>query len=188
MPNIIERISTNAQKTRCMLNKIIIQKEFPKIYFDEAAKLLSKQNNDGLLNISKYGQNITAKGELELFKIFKKDIPIWLTEFDRDVVAFYQKPTQNKEKTINADLIFPPIIKGSFGGEIIGSGQRQDNIKEMYESLRRQKIKCKNYQWYIDIRRFNDYKITSGFGMGIERFIAWALAKKYKRCGALSTD
>ncbi len=86
MPNIIERISTNAQKTRCMLNKIIIQKEFPKIYFDEAAKLLSKQNNDGLLNISKYGRNITAKGEFELFKIFKKDIPIWLTEFDRDVV------------------------------------------------------------------------------------------------------
>jgi len=185
MPHIIDRISDNPTKTKLMLNRTIAQKEFPKICFDEAAKLLIEGRKKGLLNRGKHGRNITAKGEIELFKILKKEVPIWLTEFDRDIVPFYQKPARNKEKTINADLIFPPVTTGSFGGEIIGSGQRQDNAKEIYESLHRQKINCKNYNWYINIRRFNDYKITSGFGMGIERFIAWALAKRNIRDVAL---
>jgi asparaginyl-tRNA synthetase len=59
----------------------------------------------------------------------------------------------------------------------VGSGQRQDNVSEMYKSLKRQKISPKPYKWYIDLRKIPGYKTTSGFGMGIERFIAWFLAK-----------
>jgi asparaginyl-tRNA synthetase len=75
-------------------------------------------------------------------------------------------------------LLFPPIIKDAFGGEVVGSGQRQDNVEEMHESLKRQKnISSRSYAWYIDLRRQPNYTITSGFGLGVERFIAWALAK-----------
>jgi len=48
----------------------------------------------------------------------------------------------------------------------------------MYESLKRQNISTEPYEWYIDIRRNKNYKTTSGFGLGIERFLAWALAKE----------
>jgi asparaginyl-tRNA synthetase len=111
--------------------------------------------------------------------ILKTKLPIWLTNFDRDRVPFYQKPDyKNPEKTISADLLFPPMTKGAFGGEIVGSGQRQDSAEEMYESLKRQNnISPISYEWYIDLRRQPNYKATSGFGLGIERFIAWSLGK-----------
>ena len=60
-----------------------------------------------------------------------------------------------------------------------GSGQRQNSSEEMYESLKRQNnLSPKHYEWYIDLRKLPGYKTTSGFGLGIERFIAWALAKE----------
>ena len=87
-------------------------------------------------------------------------------------VSFYQAPDpDNANKVINADLIFPPIIKDAFGGEIVGCGQRQDNCQKMLESLSRQNIKSEHYEWYINLRKLPTYKITSGFGLGVERFI-----------------
>ena len=104
------------------------------------------------------------------------NVPLWMYGFDRDTVAFYQKPdSKDPNKTINADLLFPPLTKNGFGGEIIGSSQRQDNAKEMLESLKRQGISAAPYHWYIDLRNQPGYRTTSGFGLGVERFIAWSL-------------
>lgn len=180
MENIVDNISNDEKKTKTILNKTIKIKTFPKITFDEAVDILCKHGMKKYINFTKKGRDISSKGEIELMKILNVDTPIWITYFDRDRVPFYQKPlSTNKEKTTNADLLFPPLlINNSFGGEILGSGQRQDNPKEMYESLKRQNISTKPYEWYIDTRRNNNYKITSGFGLGIERFLAWALAKE----------
>jgi len=179
MDNITNRISQNPKKTKLFLNNIIKAKRFPKITFDEAVSILVKNGKKELINFTRHGNDISCDGENELMKILKIKTPIWLTHFDRDRVPFYQKPDpKNPGKTINADLLFPPIIKNSFGGEIVGSGQRQDNIEEMYKSLRRQKnIPPEPYEWYIDLRRQPNYRATSGFGLGIERFIAWSLGK-----------
>lgn len=178
MKNIVIKISKNHEKTVKVLNKIVRMHKFPRINFDEAVDILKKTGKKDLVNFTDYGRDITSKGEIELMKILKIDTPIWLENFDRDRVPFYQKPDpNNKNKVINADLLFPPLIKNSFGGEVVGSGQRQDSVEEIYESLSRQKIDSKSYEWYIDLRRLENYKTTSGFGMGIERFIAWALAK-----------
>lgn len=81
----------------------------------------------------------------------------------------------NPETVLNADLLFPPIIEGAFGGEAVGSGQRQDNPEEMYESMKRQNVSSESYEWYAELRRMPNYRVTSGFGMGLERFLAWAL-------------
>lgn len=179
MDNIIDKISDNSQRTKDILKKTVEIKNFPKLNFDEAVEILVKNGKRKYVNITDHGRDITSKGEIELLKILKIETPIWLTYFDRDRVPFYQKPdSKNPKKTINADLLFPPIIENAFGGEIVGSGQRQDNEKEMYESLKRQKnISPKPYEWYIDLRRQPNYKVTSGFGLGIERFIAWSLGK-----------
>jgi len=188
MPSIVERISRNPSRTKSILKNITRAKSFPKVTLDEAVKLLEKngKNNKNTLKISKHGKCIRGGGEIELLKILKAETPVWLTHFDRDTVPFYQKPlASNKEKTINADLIFLPLVSNAFGGEIVGSGQRQDNPNEIRESLERQRINSKNYEWYIDIRRFKQYKTTSGFGLGIERFITWALGKESIRDVAL---
>ena len=188
MPHVVERISKNPSRTKSVLKNIINAKNFPKITFDEAVKLLVKngKNNKNILKINKHGRYIKSKGEIELLKILQTETPVWLTYFDRDAVPFYQKSlVNNKEKAINADLIFLPLTNDAFGGEIVGSGQRQNNPDKIYESLQRQKINSKNYEWYVDIRRSRNYKTTSGFGFGIERFIAWALGKENIRDVAL---
>jgi asparaginyl-tRNA synthetase len=179
MENIVDKISQNPKKTKQCLREIIETKKFTKINFDEAVDILLKNGKKELVNFTKHGNDISCDGEIELMKILKTKTPIWLTYFDRDRVPFYQKPDpKNPQKTINADLLFLPVTKDAFGGEIVGSGQRQDNAEEMYESLERQKnISPKPYEWYIDLRRHPNYKITSGFGLGIERFIAWSLGK-----------
>ena len=180
MDNILKSISEDYSKTIEFLQKVVKVKSFPKITFDEAIKILVDNKKGELINFTSRGNDISSQGEIELMRILKLKTPIWIIGFDRDRVPFYQKPDpENKDKTITADLLFPPISKNAFGGEVLGSGQRQDNPDELYTSLKRQNdISSKPYEWYIDLRRQRGYKATSGFGMGIERFIAWSLAKK----------
>lgn len=178
LTNTLNKTSNNPAKSRTALRKIISIKKFPVITFDEAITMLIKYGYKKLINSTSQGRCITYEGEIKLMEILKIDTPIWVKYYDRNMIAFYQKPMlHNPNKTINADLLFPPIINKSLGGEIIGAGQRQNKPKEIYESLRRQEISSKPYKWYINLRRMPNYRITSGFGLGIERFIAWALAK-----------
>jgi aspartyl/asparaginyl-tRNA synthetase len=177
MENVVDKISKNNKQTKKILKKVINSKKFFEIDFEEAINILIKNKKEKYINFEKKGRDISSAGELELMKILKVDTPIWIKNFDRDRVPFYQKPYL-ENKTINADFLFPPIIKKGFGGEIVGSGQRQDNPEEMYQSLERQNISSTPYEWYIDLRRMKDYKKTSGFGIGIERFIAWTLGKE----------
>ena len=177
--NILNKISNSPEATKEFLKKTIECEKFPQITFDEAVDILVKNGKKNLINFAEHGRDISSNGEIELMKIMNLSTPLWLKFFDRDRVAFYQKPMPgNKEKTINADLLFPPLVSGSFGGEIVGSGQRQDSPEEMYESLKRQdNISPDSYKWYIELRKLPGYNTTCGFGLGIERFIAWALAK-----------
>lgn len=176
MTNVLARISLEPEKTSISLRKIIKSQKFPEITFDEAVSALVKSGNKRLVNFTKFGRDLTSAGELKLAKILKFHIPFWIKNYDRDRVAFYQKPILNNlNKVLNADLIFPPISEESFGGEIVGCGQRQDNPEEMYESLSRQNINPEPYEWYINLRKLPKYQTTSGFGLGIERFITWSL-------------
>lgn len=176
MPEIYKRISLDQEKTKSFLKKIINKQNFERISFDYAVSLLEEQRDRKRIDYSKEGKNIKPEGERELFNLLDKTEPLWITGYDRDLVPFYQKPDpENTNKVINADLLFPPLLNNSFCGEIVGCGQRQDRVTEMYESLKRQEINPAPYEWYIDLRRQNSYKTTSGFGLGIERFISWCL-------------
>lgn len=174
--NIVNLISSDPDKCRKMLKQVAGLKDFLNISFDEAVYMLEKAGKEELINYTKQGRDICFRGEIELFNLLKVSSPIWLNNFDRDRVPFYQKPClTNSNKVINADLLVPPLIKGSFGGEVLGLGQRQNNPLEMRESLSRQGINSHPYEWYINLRKQKDYQITSGFGMGVERFISWIL-------------
>lgn len=178
MDNIVDRISESPKTTKEYLNKILNTNKFPEINFDEAVDILVKNNKGDLVNFTDKGRDISSVGEIELMKILNAKTPLWIKNFDRDRVPFYQKPDPNNyNKTVNADLLFPPIINGSFGGEIIGCGERQEDTEAIYDSLARQGVSPNSYEWYIDLRRMPNYKTTSGFGLGVERFITWALGK-----------
>jgi asparaginyl-tRNA synthetase len=177
MEPLISRMSKDYKKTKNALEEISKVKSFKKISFDTAFKKLQlDKTTKKYTKQTKFGRDINSEGQVALARDEADDMPLWMYGFDRDTVAFYQKPDpKNQECTINADLLFPALIDGGFGGEIIGSSQRQDSPDEMRESLKRQGISPKPYEWYIDLRNQPGYRTTAGFGLGVERFIAWSL-------------
>lgn len=177
-PHVVEKISAEPAATRAMLSRVREARSFPQISFDDAFELLRKSSQPGLCAETGQGRDMTARGELELMRMLDAHTPVWVTSYDRDRVAFYQKPDpRNPDRVINADLLFPPLVRGAFGGEVVGCGQRQDTAEEIYESLSRQGISPEPYKWYINLRRLPAYATTSGFGLGIERFITWVLGR-----------
>jgi asparaginyl-tRNA synthetase len=173
---ILKNISANYEVTIQKLENLLATKKFTEIEFDYAVDLLIKNGFSQYVNQTEHGRDISSAGELEIMKLLKTNTPVWINNYDRDRVAFYQKPHKNNlAKVINSDLIFPAILETSFGGEIVGCGQRQDNAEEIYESIKRQGLSSVPYEWYINLRRQPNYSTTAGFGLGIERFIAWTL-------------
>ncbi len=171
---IVKLMSIDFDKTNLALRSIVSAYSFKRKNFDDIYPWLHQ--NSAFITKNDFGRNITNSGEMALAQHEGNGLPMWLCSYDRDTVPFYQKPDPTSpSKVINADLLFAPIISGGFGGEIVGSGQRQNIPEEILESLGRQQIGIEPYEWYINLRKYPNYKITSGFGLGIERFITWAL-------------
>jgi asparaginyl-tRNA synthetase len=174
-------ISDQPENTQDALESILAVESFPRVTFDEAADILLHQpNHKHLLQTTSHGRDITAEGESELLRQLGYGYkPVWITHYDRDRAPFYQKPSKNNtDKVENADLLLPALRNKAFGGEVLGAGQRQDSVDEMIESLKRQNgILPEPYEWYINLRRIPGYNTTAGFGLGIERFLAWILCK-----------
>ncbi len=184
MEPVVRLASDDPDRTVSALARAAGADAFPRVSFDEAVERL-KRESDGARFVRRtaHGRDITSSGELTLADLYGFRTPFWITHYDRDCVPFYQKPVaENQEKVHNADLIFPALRVGAFGGEVLGCGQRQDTAAEMRDSLRRQDdIPPEQYQWYINLRDKPGYRTTSGFGLGIERFLVWALSKPHIR-------
>ncbi len=171
---IVEKMAIDPLNTKAALISIQKSERLDSVTFDEVFKDLEGKGGNEYVIQNNFGRKISAKGERAYAANRGNFKPFWITNFDRDMTPFYQKPFNN-DSVIASDLMFPPLSTEGFSGEIVGAGQRQDNPSEIYESLKRQSVDSKNYEWYIDLRRQDNYKITSGFGLGIERFIAWVL-------------
>ncbi len=178
LPELVGDLSINKKATNKTAEIILATKKFPRFSFDEAVELLKKNKLSKLIRTINHNRDIRSPGEIALGQLLRLRTPFWIYNYDRDRVPFYQKPDpKNSNKVLNADLIFPPLFSGAFGGEIAGCGQRQDNKDELLESMLRQNISANLYEWYIHLRELPNYQTTSGFGLGIERFIAWILGQ-----------
>lgn len=176
VPNMIDKLSQDPDASRAALSALLSTQSFQQMTFDEVEVLLLKHGYTEGIRESEHGKDLTSSGERELLKILETKSPLWVMNYHRDRVPFYQKPAaHNPDRVINGDLLFPSLTKNGFGGEILGMGQRQDSVEEMYESMQRQGVHPEPYEWYVDLRRMPNYKVTSGFGLGIERFISWFL-------------
>lgn len=173
--SLLRALSRDANLSVAFLKKINGQNggSFPSVEFDQAAELLHESGYTSCVKCFPNGRDINALGELKIGGLLGFDTPFWITHFDRDRVPFYQKPlVDNPLKVGCADLIFPSLFTGAFGGEVLGAGERQSDFSEMKESLSRQGVNSTPYDWYINLRKKPNYSQTSGFGLGFERFIA----------------
>lgn len=147
----------------------IIKPPFPKISYDEALEILKKKSKD--IN---WGDDFGAGEETIISKNFDK--PVFIHHYPMKCKAFYMKPDPERpDVSLSNDLIAPEGY-----GEIIGGGQRIDNLELLEEKIMEHNLPRDAFKWYLDLRKYGTVP-HSGFGLGIERAVAWICKLKHIR-------
>ncbi|MBI5864400.1 MAG: asparagine--tRNA ligase, partial [Planctomycetes bacterium] len=104
------------------------------------------------------------------------DKPTFVTHYPRDCKAFYMKRNEQDHRVVNnLDLLAPEGY-----GEIIGGSQREDSLEVLLERMKEEKLATEPYEWYLDLRRYGTVP-HGGFGLGVERTVAWLCGLKHIR-------
>ena len=138
-----------------------ICKPFPRLHYEEAVKILRANGSD-----IPDGDDFGGDDETILTKQF--DRPIIVHRYPAAVKAFYMKkdPTDPKY-SLSMDVLAPEGY-----GEVIGGGQREDDLATLQAAIAAQGLPQEAFKWYLDIRRFGSVP-HAGFGLGLERSVAW---------------
>ncbi|WP_429840890.1 asparagine--tRNA ligase [Brevibacillus sp. FIR094] len=134
---------------------------FPRISYDDAIKLLQEKGSE-----IKWGDDFGAPDETMIADHFDK--PVFITHYPTEIKAFYMKPhPERPEVVLCADMIAPEGY-----GEIIGGSQRIDDPELLEKRFAEHELSEEAYRWYLDLRKYGTVP-HSGFGLGLERTIAW---------------
>ena len=148
-----------------------IRKPFPRMTYDEAAKLLAGDEArahaaETGAPVFEYGNDLGASDET--FLGGRHDRPVMITRYPAHVKAFYMQPDpEDPTKALCVDIIAPEGY-----GEIIGGSQRIHDHDLLLRRIEEHGLPRKAFQWYLDCRRYGSVP-HSGFGMGIERMVTW---------------
>ena len=142
---------------------------FPRMTYDEASEILKNNGSD-----FQYGSDFGTPDETLLSEQFDK--PIMIHRWPADIKAFYMKRDQhNDELALGLDMIAPEGY-----GEIIGGGQREDDIDVLTNRIRHHDLPLEPFKWYLDLRKYGSVP-HSGFGLGLERTVSWICGTKHIR-------
>ena len=142
---------------------------FPRITYGEAVDILKKRGAD-----FKYGSDFGAADETAISEEF--DRPVMIHRWPSEIKAFYMKrDTENDKLALGVDMIAPEGF-----GEIVGGGQREDDLKILEKRIEEHGLDRKDFEWYLDLRKYGSVP-HSGFGLGIERTVAWITGIKHIR-------
>jgi asparaginyl-tRNA synthetase len=162
-PEILEAVGRDPK------DLLLVKGPFPRIDYSKAIEKLQAKG----LKIE-YGQDMGADEEAELTKDAK--IPIFVHNHPKAFKAFYMREDPDKPDTVLSNDLLAP--QGH--GEIIGGSERIWELDELMQRVDEQKLDVKDYQWYIDLRKYGSVQ-HSGFGLGIERLVKWMLNLEHIR-------
>lgn len=142
----------------------VINSDFARISYTDAVAELEKHNDEFEYKVS-WGVDLQTEHERYLCeKIFQK--PVFVTDYPKDIKAFYMKLNDDGKTVAAADLLAPGI------GEIIGGSQREDDYDKLLARIKELNMPLENYDWYLDLRKYGSCK-HAGFGLGFERAIMY---------------
>ena len=146
-----------------------VRTPFPRITYDEAVQILTKQERP-----FDYGSDFGGPDETLLAEQF--DRPVAVHRYPSATNAFYMKPDPERpELSLSVDILAPEGY-----GEIVGGGQRLDDLDLLLERITEHDLPQEAFSWYADLRRYGSVP-HSGFGMGIERVVAWICGLEHVR-------
>jgi len=138
-----------------------VKKPFPRIRYEEAIALLQKAGKE-----AKFGDDFGGDEETVISESF--DRPVLIHRYPADIKAFYmKKDPENPKLALCVDVIGPEGY-----GEIIGGGQREDDLATLEASIAHHGLPREPFEWYLGLRRYGTVP-HGGFGLGIERTVAW---------------
>ena len=142
--------------------KSVLGIEFVRLTYTEGIKILEESGQQFEYPV-KWGVDLQSEHERYLVeKHFKK--PVILTDYPKEIKAFYMKQNEDGKTVRGTDVLFPKI------GEIIGGSERESSLEKLEKRIDELGMSRKNLEWYIDTRRFGTVP-HSGFGLGFERLL-----------------
>lgn len=163
---VVQRVQENRRPELALIERDTstlenIRAPFPRISYDEALQILANEGQP-----MEWGEDFGAPHETIIASKF--DRPVFVHRYPVKAKAFYMKPDPNRpEVVLSADLLAPEGY-----GEIIGGSQRIDDLELLKQRIQEHNLPANAYEWYLDLRRFGSVP-HSGFGLGIERTVAW---------------
>ena len=172
---IITYVRENAPEEMVFFNKFIdttlfekldnvVNSDFARISYTDAVKELEKVNDKFEYPVS-WGIDLQTEHERYLSeKLFGK--PVFVTDYPKDIKAFYMKLNPDNKTVAACDLLVPGI------GEIIGGSQREENFEKLSKRIDELGLDMQDYWWYLDLRKYGGCE-HSGFGLGFERMMMY---------------
>ncbi len=171
---IVEQCLENCNEELNLLERDIsklenIKAPFPRLTYDEAAKLLKDNGVD-----FEYGSDFGGTDETVIAEQF--DRPVVVHRWPVDIKAFYMKrDVNNNDLALGMDVLAPEGY-----GEIIGGGQREDDYDTLVKRIKEHNLPMKPFKWFLDLRKYGSVP-HAGFGLGLERTVTWICGIKHIR-------
>ncbi len=166
----LERCSEELQVLERETSKLeSIRAPFPRISYTDALEVLKKKGSN-----TEWGTDLGARDEAALME--DRDLPLFVYNYPKGAKAFYMKENPDDSNTVLCnDLLAPEGY-----GEIIGGSQREDDLNRLMARIREEDLPEQAYAWYLDLRRYGSFP-HSGFGLGLERTVAWITGRHHIR-------
>ena len=146
-----------------------VRPPFPRVSYGEAVERLNAEGRD-----FEWGRDLGAVEETAISGWF--DRPVFVHDYPKGAKAFYMKENPDDPRTVLCnDLLAPEGY-----GEIIGGSQREDDLERLRKRIREEDLPEQAYEWYLDLRRYGTFP-HSGFGLGLERTVAWITGRPHIR-------
>jgi len=146
-----------------------VRPPFPRVSYTDAVARLREKGSE-----IEWGEDIGGADETLLSEDF--DLPVFIHDYPKGVKAFYMKEHPDDPRLVRCDDLIAP--EGY--GEIIGGSQREDDLDRLLARIREEKLPEEAYGWYLDLRRYGTFP-HSGFGLGLERTVAWITGRRHIR-------
>lgn len=142
----------------------VISSDFGRVTYTEAIEILEKNNDNFDYKVS-WGCDLQTEHERYLTEqVFKK--PVFVTDYPKDIKAFYMKLNEDNKTVAAMDLLVPGI------GEIIGGSQREDDYDKLVTRMKELGLNEEDYDFYLDLRKYGSTR-HAGFGLGFERCVMY---------------
>lgn len=142
----------------------LVNSDFNRITHEEAIKILKKADVKFEFE-PKFGEDIAKEHEKYLTDTHFNG-PVFLTDWPKDIKAFYMKQNEDGKTVAAVDLLVPQA------GELMGGSQREEDLDRLVKRMKEMKVDTQEMQWYLNLRRFGGC-VHSGFGMGFERLLIY---------------